>query len=40
MTSPKSLTIGIPCYNESITIGKVIADFRQVFPASAPAGDR
>jgi glycosyltransferase involved in cell wall biosynthesis len=30
----KSLTIGIPCYNESITIGKVIADFRSVFPAA------
>jgi len=30
----KSLTIGIPCYNESITIGKVIADFRAVFPAA------
>ena len=28
----KSLTIGIPCYNESITIGKVITDFRAVFP--------
>ena len=30
----KSLTIGIPCYNESITVGKVITDFRAVFPAS------
>jgi glycosyltransferase involved in cell wall biosynthesis len=30
----KSLTIGIPCYNESITIGKVITDFRTVFPAA------
>ena len=30
----KSLTIGIPCYNESITIGKVITDFRSVFPAA------
>jgi glycosyltransferase involved in cell wall biosynthesis len=28
----KTLTIGIPCYNESITIGKVITDFRRVFP--------
>ena len=28
----KSLTIGIPCYNESITVGKVITDFRAVFP--------
>ena len=28
----KSLTIGIPCYNESITIGKVITDFRAMFP--------
>jgi len=30
----KSLTIGIPCYNESITVGKVITDFRAVFPAA------
>ena len=30
----KSLTIGIPCYNESITIAKVIADFRAVFPGA------
>jgi glycosyltransferase involved in cell wall biosynthesis len=28
----KTLTIGIPCYNESITVGKVITDFRAVFP--------
>jgi glycosyltransferase involved in cell wall biosynthesis len=28
----KSLTIGIPCYNESITVGKVITDFRATFP--------
>jgi len=28
----KSLTIGIPCYNESMTVGKVITDFRAVFP--------
>jgi glycosyltransferase involved in cell wall biosynthesis len=28
----KSLTIGIPCYNESITVAKVINDFRAVFP--------
>jgi len=30
----KSLTIGIPCFNESITVGKVITDFRAVFPAA------
>jgi glycosyltransferase involved in cell wall biosynthesis len=30
----KTLTIGIPCYNESITVGKVITDFRGVFPAA------
>jgi len=30
----KSLTIGIPCYNESITIAKVIGDFRAVFPGA------
>jgi len=30
----KTLTIGIPCYNESITIGKVIDDFRAVFPSA------
>jgi len=28
----KSLTIGIPCYNESQTVGKVVTDFRAVFP--------
>jgi glycosyltransferase involved in cell wall biosynthesis len=28
----KTLTIGIPCYNETLTIGKVITDFRAVFP--------
>ncbi len=28
----KSLTIGIPCFNEAQTIGKVIDDFRSVFP--------
>jgi len=26
------LTVGIPCYNEAATIGKVISDFRRVFP--------
>jgi glycosyltransferase involved in cell wall biosynthesis len=30
----KSLTIGIPCYNESVTVGKVITDFRAVFPGA------
>ena len=30
--SPCSLTIGIPCYNEALTIGKVVTDFRRVFP--------
>ena len=34
MTSAISLTIGIPCYNEALTIGKVVADFRRVFPAA------
>jgi glycosyltransferase involved in cell wall biosynthesis len=28
----KSLTIGVPCYNEALTIGKVVRDFRAVFP--------
>ena len=28
----KSLTIGIPCYNESLTIAKVVCDFRLIFP--------
>ena len=28
------LTIGIPCYNEALTIGKVVADFRTVFPGA------
>jgi glycosyltransferase involved in cell wall biosynthesis len=27
----KTLTIGIPCYNEALTIGKVVRDFRAVF---------
>jgi glycosyltransferase involved in cell wall biosynthesis len=29
---PKTLTIGVPCYNEALTIGKVVRDFRSVFP--------
>lgn len=32
MTS--TLTVGIPCLNEALTIGKVIDDFRRVFPAA------
>lgn len=28
----KTLTIGIPCYNEAQTIDKVVRDFRSVFP--------
>ena len=28
------LTIGIPCYNEALTIGKVVADFRTAFPGA------
>ncbi len=28
------LTIGIPCYNEAGTIGKVVADFTHVFPGA------
>jgi glycosyltransferase involved in cell wall biosynthesis len=28
------LTIGIPCYNEAATIGKVVADFAAVFPGA------
>src|SRR5688572_10396379 len=28
----KTLTIGVPCYNEALTIGKVVRDFRNVFP--------
>jgi glycosyltransferase involved in cell wall biosynthesis len=27
-----SLTVGIPCLNEAMTIGKVVDDFRRVFP--------
>lgn len=30
----KSLTIGIPCYNEALTVGKVVTDFRAVFPTA------
>ena len=29
--SAKSLTIGIPCYNEASTIGKVVDDFKRLF---------
>jgi glycosyltransferase involved in cell wall biosynthesis len=32
MNPSTSLTIGIPCYNESVAIGKVVADFRAAFP--------
>lgn len=28
----KSLTIGVPCFNEAMTIGKVVDDFRRAFP--------
>ena len=31
MALPKSLAIGIPCYNEAATIGKVVDDFRGCF---------
>jgi len=31
MQSEKSLTIGIPCYNEASTIGKVVDDFKRLF---------
>ena len=34
MPSQRSLTIGIPCYNEAITIGKVVSDFRFHYPQS------
>ena len=30
----KLLTIGIPCHNEAATIGKVVADFRALYPAA------
>jgi glycosyltransferase involved in cell wall biosynthesis len=30
----KSIAILIPCYNEELTIGKVVADFRRVLPLS------
>lgn len=29
---PASIAIAVPCYNEAITIAKVIADFREVLP--------
>ena len=32
MKPTPSLTIGIPCYNESIAISKVVTDFRKTFP--------
>ncbi len=28
----KTLTIGVPCYNEALTIGKVVRDFKAAFP--------
>ena len=31
-STSKTLTIGIPCYNEALTVGKVVRDFRAVFP--------
>jgi len=31
-TISKTLTIGVPCFNEALTIGKVVRDFRAVFP--------
>lgn len=31
MSAAKSLTIGIPCYNEASTIGKVVDDFKGLF---------
>ena len=30
--SRKSIAVMIPCYNESVTIGKVVADFRKALP--------
>jgi glycosyltransferase involved in cell wall biosynthesis len=30
--APYTLTIGIPCLNEALTVGKVVDDFRRVFP--------
>jgi glycosyltransferase involved in cell wall biosynthesis len=32
MKHSTSLTIGIPCYNESVAIAKVVTDFRNAFP--------
>lgn len=32
MQPQKTLTIGIPCYNESITISNVVRDFRAAYP--------
>lgn len=32
MQTQKSLTIGIPCYNEAITIANVVRDFRAAYP--------
>jgi glycosyltransferase involved in cell wall biosynthesis len=34
MPNSKTLTIGIPCYNESITIAKVVRDFQAAYPAA------
>lgn len=31
----KSIAVAIPCYNEAVTIGKVIADFKSALPQAA-----
>ena len=32
MTLSKEIAILVPCYNEEMTIGQVIADFQRVLP--------
>ena len=31
----KGVAVIIPCYNEAVTIGKVVDDFRRVLPEAA-----
>jgi glycosyltransferase involved in cell wall biosynthesis len=33
-TDPPTVVVAIPCYNEAITIGKVIGDFREALPGA------
>ena len=32
---PHSIAVAVPCYNEEVTIAKVVRDFRKSLPAAA-----